>query len=307
MRKPRALKPGDRVAVVAPASGCPGDELERGIAELRRLGFDAAYSPVVAARGLFSAGSPAERARDFQTAWTDPSVSALVALRGGYGSAQLLPLLDAGAIAASPKLFVGYSDTTAILTWLTCHAGVTALHGPMVDRRLSRGPAGYDEASFVRLLQGDVPLDLPCPDGVVLHEGEAAGPLFGGTLTQLTASLGTPWAFVPPDGSVLFLEDVNERPYRIHRMLTQLVQAGLVSRARAIVLGQMPGCDEPGHGGPTALDAARDALEGFGGPVFAGFPSGHTTGACVSLPFGTTVRVHAQGPPSLRVEESPVA
>jgi muramoyltetrapeptide carboxypeptidase len=281
--------------------------LERGIAELRRLGFDAAYSPVVAARGLFSAGSPAERARDFQTAWTDPSVSALVALRGGYGSAQLLPLLDAGAIAASPKLFVGYSDTTAILTWLTCHAGVTALHGPMVDRRLSRGPAGYDEASFVRLLQGDVPLDLPCPDGVVLHEGEAAGPLFGGTLTQLTASLGTPWAFVPPDGSVLFLEDVNERPYRIHRMLTQLVQAGLVSRARAIVLGQMPGCDEPGHGGPTALDAARDALEGFGGPVFAGFPSGHTTGACVSLPFGTTVRVHAQGPPSLRVEESPVA
>jgi muramoyltetrapeptide carboxypeptidase len=177
----------------------------------------------------------------------------------------------------------------------------------MVDRRLSRGPAGYDEASFVRLLQGDVPLDLPCPDGVVLHEGEAAGPLFGGTLTQLTASLGTPWAFVPPDGSVLFLEDVNERPYRIHRMLTQLVQAGLVSRARAIVLGQMPGCDEPGHGGPTALDAARDALEGFGGPVFAGFPSGHTTGACVSLPFGTTVRVHAQGPPSLRVEESPVA
>jgi len=295
------------VAVVAPASGCPGDELERGIAELRRLGFDAAYSPVVAARGLFSAGSPAERARDFQTAWTDPSVSALVALRGGYGSAQLLPLLDAGAIAASPKLFVGYSDTTAILTWLTCHAGVTALHGPMVDRRLSRGPAGYDEASFVRLLQGDVPLDLPCPDGVVLHEGEAAGPLFGGTLTQLTASLGTPWAFVPPDGSVLFLEDVNERPYRIHRMLTQLVQAGLVSRARAIVLGQMPGCDEPGHGGPTALDAARDALEGFGGPVFAGFPSGHTTGACVSLPFGTTVRVHAQGPPSLRVEESPVA
>lgn len=295
------------MAVVAPASGCPGDELERGIAELRRLGFDAAYSPVVAARGLFSAGSPAERARDFQTAWTDPSVSALVALRGGYGSAQLLPLLDAGAIAASPKLFVGYSDTTAILTWLTCHAGVTALHGPMVDRRLSRGPAGYDEASFVRLLQGDVPLDLPCPDGVVLHEGEAAGPLFGGTLTQLTASLGTPWAFVPPDGSVLFLEDVNERPYRIHRMLTQLVQAGLVSRARAIVLGQMPGCDEPGHGGPTALDAARDALEGFGGPVFAGFPSGHTTGACVSLPFGTTVRVHAQGPPSLRVEESPVA
>ena len=295
------------MAVVAPASGCAGDELERGLAELRRLGFDAVHSPAIAARGLFSAGTPAERARDFQAAWTDPSVSALVALRGGYGSAQILPLLDAGAIGASPKLFVGYSDTTAILAWLTCHAGVAALHGPMVDRRLSRGPAGYDEASFVRLLHGDVPLDLPCPAGVVLQEGEAVGPLFGGTLTQLTASLGTPWAFAPPDGCVLFLEDVNERPYRIHRMLTQLVQAGLVARARAIVLGEMPGCGEPGSGGPTAVDAARDALEGFGGPVFAGFPSGHTAGACVSLPLGTTVRVHARGRPSLGVEESPVA
>jgi muramoyltetrapeptide carboxypeptidase len=306
MRKPRALRPGDRIAVVAPASGCSTDELERGLAELRRLGFDAVHSPAVAARGLFSAGTAAQRAADFQTAWADPSVAALVALRGGYGSAQILPLLDAGVLRASPKLFVGYSDTTAIHTWLTCHVGVTALHGPMVDRRLSRGVAGYDEASFVRLLRGDVPLDLPCPGGVVLRPGEAAGALYGGTLTQLTASLGTPYAFAPPDGCVLFLEDVNERPYRIHRMLTQLVQAAVVRRAGAIVLGEMPGCHEPG-GSPTAVDAARDALDGFAGPVLAGFPSGHTTGACVSLPFGTAVRVRAGTGPSLRVEESPVA
>lgn len=307
MRKPRALGAGDRVAVVAPASGCSADELERGLAELRRLGFEAVHSPAVATRGLFSAGTPAERARDFQAAWTDPAVSALVALRGGYGSAQILPLLDAGAIRASAKLFVGYSDTTAILSWLTCHAGVTALHGPMVDRRLSRGPDGYDEASFTSLLRGEVPLDLPSPAGMVLRAGEAAGPLFGGTLTQLTASLGTPYAFAPPDGCVLFLEDVNERPYRIHRMLTQLAQAGLVSRARAIVLGEMPGCQESGDGTPTAVDAARDALDGFDGPILAGFPSGHTSGACVSLPLGTTVRVRALAQPSIRVEESPVA
>ena len=295
------------MAVVAPASGCSSNELERGITELRRLGFDAVHSPAVAGRGLFSAGTPAERAGDFLAAWSDASVSALVALRGGYGSAQILPLLDAGAIAASPKVFVGYSDTTAILTWLTCHAGLTALHGPMVDRRLSRGPDGYDEASFVHLLRGDVPLDLPCPGGVVLREGEAAGPLFGGTLTQLTASLGTPYAFAPPEGCVLFLEDVNERPYRIHRMLTQLVQAGLVARARAIVLGEMPGCHDSGDGTPTAVEAARDALAAFNGPMLAGFPSGHTRGACVSLPLGTTVRVRALGEPSIRVEESPVA
>jgi muramoyltetrapeptide carboxypeptidase len=307
MRKPRALTAGDRVAVVAPASGCPAEELQDGIAELRRLGFDAVHSPAVEARGLFSAGSAATRARDFTDAWTDSSVSALIALRGGYGSAQILPLLDATVIGASPKMFVGYSDTTAILTWLTCHAKMTALHGPMLDRRLSRGPAGYDERSFVSLLRGDVPLALPCPGGTVLRPGEASGRLFGGTLTQLTSSLGTPCAFSPPDDCVLFLEDVNERPYRIHRMLVQLAQAGIVARARAIVLGEMPGCDEPGHGAPTAFDAARDALSGFSGPILAGFPSGHTAGPCVTLPLGTIVRVQAGGEPALHVEESPVA
>ncbi len=307
MRKPRALAPGDRVAVVAPASGCPEDELHRGVAELRRLGFDAVHSAAVSARGLFTAGTAEQRARDFMAAWTDPSVAALVALRGGYGSAQMLPLLDAGAMAAAPKLFVGYSDTTAILTWLTCGLGLTALHGPMVDRRLSRGPDGYDEASLVGLLRGDVPLDFPWAGATVLQAGETSGPLFGGTLTQLTASLGTPYAFSPPDGCVLFLEDVNERPYRIHRMLTQLSQAGLLARARAIVLGEMPGCAEAGDATPTALDAARDVLTGFSGPIVAGFPSGHTMGPCVTLPFGVTVRVRTAGTPSIRVEESPVA
>jgi muramoyltetrapeptide carboxypeptidase len=307
MRKPRALTPGDRVAVVAPASGCPADELQGGITELRRLGFEAVHSPAVEARGLFSAGPAGTRARDFTAAWTDPSVSALIALRGGYGSAQILPLLDAAVIGASPKIFIGYSDTTAILTWLTCHAKVTALHGPMLEGRLSRGPAGYDERSFLGLLRGEVPLALPCPGSIVLRGGEASGKLFGGTLTQLTASLGTPYAFSPPDDCVLFLEDVNERPYRIHRMLVQLAQAGIVARARAIVLGEMPGCQEPGPGTPTAVDAARDALSGFSGPILAGFPSGHTNGACVTLPLGATVRVQTEGEPALHVEESPVA
>jgi len=293
--------------VVAPASGCAADELHRGIAELRRLGFEAVASPAVAARGLFSAGTAEERARDFMAAWTDPSVAGLIALRGGYGSAQVLPLLDARAVAAAPKVFVGYSDTTALLTWLTCQVGLTALHGPMVERRLSRGPDGYDEASFLGLLSGRTPMDLPWSDAVVIRGGEASGPLFGGTLTQLTASLGTPYAFSPPDGCVLFLEDVNERPYRIHRMLTQLIQAGLVGRARAIVLGEMPGCTEPGAGTLSAVDAARDALGGFGGPIVTGFPSGHTAGPCVTLPLGATVRVRTQDRPSIRVEESPVA
>lgn len=304
MRKPRALQAGDRVAIVAPASGCSSDELEGGVAELRRLGFEPGYTPTVWQRELFSAGSAEVRARDFMAAWTDPDVTALVALRGGYGSAQILPHLDPGLVAATPKLFVGYSDTTALLSWLTCHVGVPALHGPMVERRLSRGPEGYDVSSFVAISRGETGVELTCDAATVLRDGEAGGPLAGGNLTQLVASLGTPYAFAPPEGCVLFVEDVNERPYRVHRMLTQLTQAGVMRRARALVFGEMRGCDEPA--GPTAIDAIRHALDGFAGPIFCGFPSGHTQGPCVSLPVGTTVRVVTRPQAAVVVEESPV-
>jgi muramoyltetrapeptide carboxypeptidase len=306
MRKPRALRPGDRVAIVAPASGCSAQELEGGMAELRRLGFDPVHTPAVSERALFSAGSAEVRARDFLAAWADPSVAALVAVRGGYGSAQLLPYLDPVAVAHSPKLFIGYSDTTAILSWLTCHVGMTALHGPMVERRLSKGAEGYDVASFLAMSSGDTGVVLACDAATVVRDGEARGVLVGGTLTQLVASLGTPYAFAPPEGCILFIEDVNERPYRVHRMLTQLTQAGVLSRARGVVFGEMRGCDEP-DGGPTAVDAIRHALDAFAGPVFCGFPSGHTSGPLVTLPFGARVRVSTRAGAAVAVEESPVA
>ncbi len=306
MRKPRALRAGDRVAIVAPGSGCAAQELEGGVAELRRLGFDPVHSTAVTERSLFSAGPAEVRARDFLAAWTDPSVKALVALRGGYGSAQVLPYLDPEVVAGTPKLFVGYSDTTALLSWLTCHAGVTALHGPMVERRLSRGPEGYDVESFLAVGRGDTGAVLECEHATVLRHGDVRGPLFGGTLTQLVASLGTPYAFAPPDGAVLFIEDVNERPYRVHRMLTQLAQAGVIGRARGLVFGEMRGCDEP-DGGPTAVDAIRAALERFDGPVFSGFSSGHTSGPLVTLPLGAEVRITTSPTAAVVVEESPVA
>ena len=305
MHKPRPLRAGDGVAVVAPASGTSREELEGGLAELRRLGFEPRHTGAVAARDLFSAGTPAARARDFIAAWDDPSVAAVVALRGGYGSAQILPHLDPAAFQRSPKLFVGYSDTTALHAWLTCHVGVPTLHGPMIERRLSRGPDGYDVASLMALACGQTRLELACDAGVVIRSGEAGGPLFGGTLATLVASLGTPYAFSPPEGCVLFLEDVNERPYRVHRMLTQLEQAGVMRRARAVVFGEMRGCDEP-DGGVTAVHAIRYAMAGFGGPVFSGFPSGHTTGPVVTLPLGTAVRVTTHPRPLVVVEESPV-
>lgn len=305
MRKPPALKPGDRIAIVAPASGCPTDEVERGAEEIRRLGFEAVYTASLFDRGLFTAGSPQTRAAAFTEAWTDPSIAALIAVRGGYGSVQILPLLQGVEPARTPKLFIGYSDTTSITSWLTCQCGTTALHGPMIDRRLSRGPAGYDESSFLALLQDGADLAL-LPDGlIVVQAGEVSGPIFGGTITQLTASLGTPYAFDPPEGCVLFLEDVDERPYRLDRMLTQLRLAGILGRARALVFGEMRGCDEP-NGAVTARDAIHAFVQGFPGPVIVGFPSGHTAGPMWTLPLGVRVRVVTAPRPGLVIEDAPV-
>ena len=186
-------------------------------------------------------------------AWTPPDYETVQ-----LGSVQMLRILESLRPVTVPKLFIGYSDTTALLSWLTCHAEVTALHGPMVERRLSKGPEGYDVASFLAISRGDTGVVLACDDATVVHHGEARGVLLGGTLTQLVASLGTPYAFAPPEGCILFIEDVNERPYRVHRMLTQLAQAGVLGRARGLVFGEMRGCDEP-DGGPTAIDAIRCA------------------------------------------------
>ena len=135
---------------------------------------------------------------------------------------------------------------------------------------------------------------------------EVQGPLFGGTMTQLVASLGTPYAFDPPDGCVLFLEDVNERPYRIDRMLTQLRLSGVLGRARALVFGEMRGCDEPG-GAVTARDVIARLTVGFPGPVLFGFRPATRRGPCWTLPLGVRVRVESAPRPSIVIEESPVA
>jgi muramoyltetrapeptide carboxypeptidase len=305
MIRPRALRSGDRIAIVAPASNCPREEFDRGIEEIGRLGYEPVFSEAVFARGLFSAGSPETRASDFCRAWSDPTVAALIAVRGGYGSVHILPHLTKAAIQSTPKLFIGYSDNTTLLSWLTVQCGVTALHGPMLEGRLARGSDGYDIRSFLALLQGGDGLELMPAGGSVLRRGDVSGRLYGGTITQLAASLGTQYAFDPPAGCVLFLEDVNERPYRLDRMLTQLSLAGILPRARALVFGEMRGCDEPG-GQITARATIETATRGFDGPVLYGFPSGHTQGPCWTVPVGVTVRVEAGTRCGLIVEEAPV-
>lgn len=305
MIRPRRLVAGDRIRLVAPGSGFRPEDLERGAAELSRLGFEAVFSDAVLARGRFEAGPPDVRAADLHEAWQDPSIAAILAVRGGYGSQQLLPLLDPAVLREGAKLLVGYSDFTALLCW-ACANGVVSLHGPMVEGRLAVGPSAYDESTFLRAATVAEPMGELVPPGLEsLAAGEASGTLVGGTLTQMVSLLGTPWAFTVPDGAVLFLEDVNERPYRVHRMLTQLQQSGALARAGALVFGEFPKCDEP-NGEPLIRDVLRDFVRGFAGPVLFGFPSGHTTGATWTLPIGVRARVVGDRP-ALVIEEAAVS
>jgi muramoyltetrapeptide carboxypeptidase len=302
--KPRRLSQGDRVALVAPASPFAREPFETGVQELVRLGFEPVFDHRVFARARLVAGEAAVRAEALHDAWRDPSIAAIIAVRGGYGSAQLLPLLDASLMLGGRKIFIGYSDVTALL-WFHLQHGLVSFHGPMIDRRLSAGSAGYDRESLLRVVGNAEPAGPLQPDTLqVLRSGEARGLLLGGTMTQLVASLGTPWAFNPPEESVLFLEDISERPYRIHRMLTQMRQAGLLARARALVFGELPSCDEPG-GEYTIRDVLQEFVADFHGPVLFGFPSGHTTGATWTLPFGVSARI-VTSPPAVIIEEAAV-
>jgi len=307
MLKPRALRPGDRLAVVSPASPLSRDEFDAGIAEIRRLGFEPVYDESVFARAApgYLSGSPEMRAAAIRKALADPAIAGIIGVRGGYGSAQVLPLLEPAEFRAARKPFIGYSDLTAILTLLTLQAGITAFHGPTVDR-LARGDAGYDRRSLQAAVCGGQPIGEVAPEGVdAIRPGEARGVLLGGTVTQLLAMLGTPYAFDPPAGYVLVFEEVGERPYRLDRMVTQLRQSGLLARAAAVVIGDLPGCDEP-SGVPTARAVMEHVFGDFHGPVLYGFPIGHTRSPALTLPLGVACRVIADGAPRLVIEEAAV-
>ncbi|MBI1875596.1 MAG: LD-carboxypeptidase [Acidobacteria bacterium] len=306
MLKPRALKSGDRIAVVAPASPFDREAFDRGLDELRALGFEPLFDQTVFERSGYVAGAAALRADAILTAWNDPGVTALIGVRGGYGSVQVLQHLDRERLRAHPKALIGYSDLTSLLVFLGTGCQIVCFHGPMLERKLAAGADGYDRRSFLQALTMTEPLGvLTGPHLESIRPGAAAGPLFGGTLTPIVGSLGTPFAFDPPSGSVLFLDEVSERPYRLDRMITQLRLSGIVDRAAAIVFGECPGCDEPG-GTYTARGAVAAALEDFGGPVLFGLPSGHTISPALTLPFGVRARVDTSPAPRLVIQEAAV-
>ena len=293
-RRARALGPGGTFGVVSLASCVDRAALETGCTALRTLGGWQVETPPVAldcADGF--AGTPASRAAALMQMWQRQDIDAIVCSRGGYGSNYLLPLLDFDALRAAPKAFVGYSDNTSLLLALD-RAGLVSLHGPMVASDFARGCV--DEYSFLAALRG-LPLDFDFPPASAVQSmvaGEAHSPITGGCLSVVVTSIGTPWE-IESAGKILFLEDVNEKPFRIDRMLMHLLLAGKFREVRGVVFGAMLGCAPASAQEETVPQVIRRILGGLGIPIVLGFPSGHVEQGNITLPFGVPAVLHSSG------------
>jgi len=289
--KPRAVRRGDLVGVVAPAGPVEEARLRRGVAELEALGFAVRVAEGVLDRKGFTAGSREGRTAQFHGLLADPDVAALFCARGGAGGGWLLPRLDPALVRTHPKPLVGYSDITflhlALGSW-----GLPSLHGPMVARELADGSTAYDRPSLWHALTGEGDPYATTPEDLLpLREGSGEGVLRGGCLSILAATAGTPWALRPAgEPTILFLEDVDEPPYRIDRMLLQLRASGAFDGVKGVVFGDMKGCAPGLEADYTLEDVVLEALDGLEAPVALGLSSGHTSSPSVTLPLG--VRTH---------------
>ena len=286
--RPNALPANPLVAVIAPSGDAKPERIDAGAAALAGRGWRLRFSPHARGRHApYFSGTPQQRAADLHAAFLDPEVDAIVCVRGGYGANYLLPLLDLNLIAEHPKPLLGYSDVTAIQTWLLDQTGLVTLHAPMlaVDFRKQHG---VDEPSLQAILAGQTHSYGPADGLRLLRPGTdtnvASGTLYGGCLSILVASLGTPYA-PHTEGKLLFLEDIAEAPYRLDRMLRQLRLAGKLEGVSGIVFGEMQDCEPAGSTGAVE-QAILHALSDFPGPIAMGLRSGHVSRGNITLPLG---------------------
>jgi muramoyltetrapeptide carboxypeptidase len=295
--KPPAVPNDALVAVVSPASTPSPDRVESGMQALRELGYAPQAAEHAFTRGpLYFAGTPEMRLRDLHHAFADDEVRAIFSTRGGYGSNYLLDALDLDLIAESAKPFIGYSDLTAPQLWLLDQIQLPVFHGPMLSADFARED-GVHLASLQAALSGET-YSVGAEDGLrTLHPGRARGTLYGGCLSMLVALLGTPYE-PQTEGKLLFLEDVNAKPYQIDRMLWQLSQAGKLEGVRGIVFGEMLDCLSPGAPPELLDEVILRVFDKFQGPIAIGLRSGHVSHSNVTLTFGVEAELlaanHAQ-------------
>lgn len=282
--KPQALSFGDTIGIAAPAGAFDEERFQRGLAVLGAMGFNVRIPEGTYASQRYLAGTDEHRAAVFNALFADPGVKAVVCARGGFGALRMAPLLDLGLIAGRPKIFVGFSDISVLLSVLDHKAGLVTFHGPVVTSLADADDATV--ASLATALTVAEPLRIDLPDGLPLSPGTAQGPVRGGNLAALCQMIGTPWQ---PDfnGCLLFLEETNEPAYRIDRMLTQMRLAGCLKGVCGVALGGFDRCGDP----EVIFEIMREHVP-EGVPVLAGFPVGHGRANHV-LPMGVWATLDA--------------
>ncbi|MGB7202016.1 MAG: LD-carboxypeptidase [Pyrinomonadaceae bacterium] len=303
--KPKRLGAGDTIGIIAPASGAEPEKFDGAIAMLEAMGFKTKTGKYARGdNGIFS-GTDKERLHDLMWAFTDKTIDAVWCIRGGDGAPRLLPDIDFEVIKRNPKIFVGYSDITSLHVAISNATGLITFHGPGASSTFS----DYTKARVFDLLNGAAtPYRIELADGnrekgktsplfktETIRRGKCRGRLIGGNLSLLAALAGTPYALSHLKGKILFIEDVNERPYRIDRMLTQLRQSADLKSLAGIALGIFDGCNPPeGKPSQTVQDVIKDRLGDLGVPVVYGLSFGHIRDQC-TLPVGINAELDATG------------
>lgn len=301
--KPTALKPGNKVAIIAPASNIKPQLLETGVAGLRNGGYEPVYLPGILERDLYFAGSIDRRLHELEEMLERDDIAAVLCARGGYGTNYLLERLDFEKFCRHPKIIMGYSDCTSLLTAIHDRSGMVTFHGPMVLKDFSASD-GVELSSWRNATSGATGWNIPTEGMQVLNPGHAQAKLHGGCLSLLVASLGTPFEIQTLD-TILFLEDIGAKPYQIDRMLTQLRLSGKLERVRGFVFGEMMDCVQPGGQDYTLQEVIFRVLKDCGVPIVYGLRSGHVTRQNITLPLGVQAELTATSSAvTLRIVES---
>lgn len=310
--KPPALRPGDKVGIVAPASNLKREMLEAGCDGLRRAGYEPFYFESILERDLYFAGSVERRTRELEDMFMRDDIRAIVCARGGYGSNYLPPVLDPEKIVPHPKILVGYSDITTLLCCMADSGNFVTFHGPMVAKDFAISD-GVDFDSWQNALGGSSvgsSSDEWCiADGsgaTPLVPGQAEGILYGGCLSMLAASLGTLHE-IRTAGTILFIEDIATKPFQIDRMLMQLKLAGKLKDVRGLVFGAMMDCRQSPDQDYTLEEVILRIVEDLRIPVAFGLRSGHVSRANITLPIGVRARLTVEDKVELRILEAATA
>lgn len=288
MKRPYPLRIGDKVAVIAPATCVDTDQLQKGINALTKLGFKVMHSPnLVERRERYLAGSDRARAEEIHHFFLDETIRAIFCIRGGFGSSRVIPLLNHKIIKKNPKLFIGYSDITSLHLYFNHSCNMTSIYGAHPAEIDDFGE--MEKTFLLQMLTSKDPLGEFTFDHIEqLFPGRARGKLIGGCLSLLASSLGTPYE-VDTGGNILFIEEYDEPPYRLDRMLTHLKNAGKLKNIKGVIFGSMVACDDDEHG-YYWQDVVTSVFQENGVPIMTEFPSGHGEGK-ICLPLGTEIEM----------------